>query len=528
MEITTLLFSIFVIVTLIFYYILPKKFQWIVLLIASLIFFISSSAFLTIFMLVTTLAIYLGALKIQKITDDFKLKKKTLDKSEWKQLKAVSKKQKKAILTAIVTFVIAVLGVLKYCNLFGEIINSIGSIFSDSNVVPKFTILLPLGISYYTLMSVSYIVDVYRGTIKAEKNPFRLLLFVSYFPHIIEGPFDRYADLDVQFRTEHKFNYEQVIKGFILVLYGLMKKMVIADKLGYLASSIFDSYENFSGTSVAVAVIAYTLQLYCDFSGCIEVVTGVSEMFGIKIAENFKQPFFSRSINEFWRRWHITLGLWLKDYVFYPVSFSKNFKSFNLWCKKHIKNEYFIKMIPAAYALFFVWFCNGLWHGASGKYIFYGLYYYILMMLGEFTKPITDKICIKIGLNRDSKLYIVFQMLRTFIIVNIGMLIFNAATLGTAWNMLISMFKSFAPLELISNSNITNFSNKDIPVLAVCLLIVLIVDILKEKGCQIRTEIMSKPLVLRWGILLFLIFATIIFGVYGDEFGKTVVLYGEF
>ncbi|MCM1115548.1 MAG: MBOAT family protein, partial [Clostridium sp.] len=262
---------------------------------------------------------------------------------------------------------------------------------------------------------------------------------------------------------------------------------------------------------------------------CIEIVSGASEMFGIKIAKNFNQPFFSRSINEFWRRWHITLGLWLKEYVFYPVSLSGSFKKVNGFVSKHIKSEHLVKMIPAAYALFFVWFCNGIWHGASGKYIFYGLYYYVLMMLGEFTKPFTDKLCAKLKINREAKPYHLFQMIRTFIIINIGMLIFRSATIGESTHLFFSMFKSVNIVELFNGTfTIENITSKDYFILAVCVLVLFVIGLLNEKNIEIRKQLASKPFILRWLIYFVLIFATIILGIYGGNYGNAAMIYGQF
>lgn len=529
MSITSLVFIIFVALCAVIYYLVPKRAQWVVLLVASLIFYALSSTVLTAFMLASTVTIYLGALGIQKLSDEFKAKKKELEKAERKALKAAVKKKQKTVLTIIVILNIAILAVLKYGNFLGSIVNGVAGIFTDNEIIPQLDFILPLGISYYTLMAVSYIVDVYRGSVAAEKNPFRLLLFVCYFPHITEGPFDRYANLDKQFRTEHYLDYDTVKNGLILMLWGFFKKLVIADRIGLVASGVFTNADEMSGTSVAIATVAYTIQLYCDFSGCIDIVSGVSEMFDVKIAENFRQPFFSRSINEFWRRWHITLGLWLKEYVFYPVSLSGSFKKVNVFAKKHIKNEYFTRMVPAAYALFFVWFCNGIWHGASGKYIFYGLYYYILMMLGEFTKPLTDKLCSALKINRETKIYHLFQIIRTFIIVNIGMLIFRSATLAESAKLLAKMFTSVNFTELLHRGVIARISFRDYLLLAVAILIVFIIEVLQAKGHDIRLELQSKPLVLRWVIYLFLIFILLITGMYGsNSTGDAAAIYGQF
>lgn len=529
MTYTSFVFVIFLAVSCLIYYLVPKKAQWTVLLAASLFFYIISCQELVLVMAASALSIYGGALIIQRLTDSFSQKRKELDKQQRKELKAKTGKKKKAVLSSVVVLNIGMLAALKYCNFFGSIINGVGGIFGNAGLVPAVSLILPLGISYYTLMAVSYIVDVYRGKITAEKNYFRLLLFVCYFPHIMEGPFDRYDKLNEQFRQPHYLDYEIVKNGALLMMWGLFKKLVIADRAGIIAAGIFENADKLHGTSIILGMLVYTLQIYADFSGCIEIVSGASEIFGIKIAENFRQPFLSRSINEFWRRWHITLGLWLKEYVFYPVSLSAGFKRVNTFVSKHIKNQHFVKLLPAAYALFFVWFCNGIWHGASGKYIFYGLYYYVLMMLGELTKPLTDRIIAGLKINTESRPYHLWQGARTFVIVNFGMLIFRSATLKESTDLFCRMFSSVNLTELFTGDFvIKHISNKDYFLLVLCVVLLAVIGIIKEKGTDIRTALYSKPIVLRWALYLSLIFATIIFGIYGGNYGNAAMIYGEF
>lgn len=523
MEITSLVFLAFVCVTFIVYYLIPKKYQWVVLLSASLLFFVTSSALLTLYMLFTTAVIFFGAKGIQKYKDEFAKKKKELPKPERKVLKEQLKKKQKKILIICVVVVIAVLVLTKYCNFLGGIVNGIASIFTSTDLLPEFNILLPLGISYYTLMSVSYITDVYRGTIKAEVNPLRVLLFVCYFPHIVEGPFDRYGDLDKQFRTPHKFDYDKIRHGAILVMYGCFKKLVIADRIGFFLPKTFVKIDNYSGTAVFIGMVLYTFQLYADFSGCIDIISGVSEMFGIKVAENFKQPFFSKSIDEFWRRWHISLGAWLKEYVFYPVSLSGHFKKVNTFTKKHIKSQHIVGFITIAYTLFFVWFCNGLWHGASWLYIVYGLYYYVLMMLGKFTEPYTDKLAKKLHINKESKGYSVFQVARTVVIVNVGMLLFRSSTLVEFGKLFGKMFTSINFMDFCSIIKI-----QDGIILAVGFVVMLLVGIIKEKGIDIRMWLIEHNFVIRWLVYYFLLFSTIILGAYGIGYGGSAAIYAQF
>ena len=524
MEITSLVFLAFVGVTFIVYYLIPKKYQWVVLLSASLLFFVTSSSLLTLYMLFTTAVIYFGAKGIQKYKDEFAKKKKELQKPERKVLKEQLKKKQKKILIICIVVVIAVLVLTKYCNFLGGIVNGIASIFTSTDLLPEFNILLPLGISYYTLMSVSYITDVYRGTIKAEVNPLRVLLFVCYFPHIVEGPFDRYGDLDTQFRTPHKFDYERISNALIIMLYGFFKKLVLADRVGLTVSDYFDTVTNNSSLiGLGCATLGYTLQLYFDFSGCIDIIRGVSEIFGIKVAENFKQPFFSKSIDEFWRRWHISLGAWLKEYVFYPVSLSGHFKKVNTFTKKHIKSQHIVGFITIAYTLFFVWFCNGLWHGASWLYIVYGLYYYVLMMLGKFTEPYTDKLAKKLHINKESKGYSVFQVARTVVIVNVGMLLFRSSTLVEFGKLFGKMFTSINFMDFSSIIKI-----QDGIILAVGFVIMLLVGIIKEKGIDIRMWLIEHNFVIRWLVYYFLLFSTIILGAYGIGYGGAAAIYAQF
>ena len=527
MELTSLYFIAFVLISCLVYYLVPKKAQWCILLAASMFFFVMSSGILTVYMLAVTAIIYFGALWLNKKSEAFEAQKKSMEKAERKAAKKQLKKAQKLRLAMIIVAVLGILVVLKYCNLGVEIANFFNSLFHTGIEFEKFSIILPLGISYYSLMAVSYVTDVYRGIVKAEKNPLRVLLFVSYFPHIVEGPFDRNKDLSVQFNAPHKFDYDNFCKGLILVLYGFFKKMVIADRLGITVSEIFNNASDHSGPAIVIATVMYTIQLYCDFSGCIDIISGVSELFGIKVAENFRQPFFSKSINEFWRRWHITLGLWLKEYVYYPVILSGHFKAVDKFAKKHLKSNHLINVIPAAYALFFVWFCNGLWHGASMKYILYGLYYYFLMMFGELCKPLFEKMKNKLHIKEGNIPFAAFQILRTFVIVNIGMLLFRSATVGEFFALLKQSVSSVNYLagakEILLVSNGVIFA-------IIGIIAVLIVSIIKEKSKQnsLRDLLYKRAFAFRYLLILLLAIYILTFGIYGSGSESATFVYAQF
>ena len=530
MELTSLYFFAFVLFTCFIYYIIPKKAQWIILLIASLIFFVASSGILTLYMLAATLIIYLGALWINKRAEEFNIKKNELTKSERKATKQKLKKAQKCRLAFIVIAVLGILVALKYCNLGVEIANAVAGLFHTGFVFEKFSIILPLGISYYSLMAVSYVTDVYRGISKAEKNPFKVLLFVCYFPHIGEGPFDRYKDLSPQFYTGHKFDSYGFQNGVLLVLFGLFKKMVIADRLGIAVVGIFDHSDEYSGPYIMIATIMYTIQLYCDFSGCINIISGVSEMFGISVAKNFRQPFFAKSINEFWRRWHITLGLWLKEYVYYPIVLSGHFKRVDKFAKNHLKSQHLINVIPAAYALFFVWFSNGLWHGASIKFILYGLYYYFLMMLGELCKPVFEKLICSLRVKENSRWFNILRIVRTFVIVNIGMLLFRCETIVVFAQQFRSLFiwsdigDSFMS---ILNGDL-GVDKYDFILVIICVVILIVFDYCRERNIHFRKYVLKKNIFIRYAFYMFCIFVILIFGVYGAGFDSASFIYGGF
>lgn len=523
MDIISVLYVVFVLLFAIIYYIVPKKIQWIVLLVASLFFYISTSALLTLLMLATTAITYIGALIIQRNKELYNITRRETPKEERKNLKSTFNKKQKTTLTIIVLLIISGLVFTKYSNFLGGILNAVCSIFNAPSIFPTFNIVLPLGISYYTLMTISYVVDVHRGSINAERNPFKLLLFVTYFPHIVEGPFDRYKSLSEQFERPHKFNYSNAISSIELIIYGYFKKVFVADTVGTLVNIVYENILDESGTVVVMVALLYTVQLYMDFSGCINIVSGVSELFDIKIADNFRQPFFSKSIDEFWRRWHISLGLWLKEYVFYPISLSESFKRINKW-SKNTNIKFVADFIPLAYSLFFVWLFNGLWHGASVKYIAYGLYYYALMMLGKTFEPLFNKGCCRLKIRRDTKIFGAFQIFRTFVIVNIGMLLFKCETLNVFGILMSKVLTSVNISDIIS---VLLISRKALISLAAAL-VVLFVDLLKEKNIDIRMWLQNHCFVFRWIALLFLIFALLLFGNYGIDSGKAAALYAQF
>lgn len=496
MSYVTLQFLIFVSVLLIIYYICPRKYRWITLLLGNLYFFFSISEKLILYSIGATFITYLMAILMKK----------------------KEKYEKKFMILGIV-LVLGFLVVLKYNNFISSLLNPLIGNFGLKIPYAKF--IMPAGISYYTLEMIAYIVDVHRKRTEPERNFFKLLTFFTYFPKLIEGPFSRYTSMKEKMFSEKKFDYEKFKCAWVLIGYGFIKKLIIADRLGIFVNNIFK--ENVTGFPLVIGIIAYTLQLYCDFSGCIDIVSGVSELFGIQLPCNFRRPFFSQSIQEFWRRWHITLGEWLKDYVFYPISLSKMNMKLNQNVRK-IKSKYIVNFIIIAFPLLFVWLANGIWHGPSLKYVAYGLYYYILMMLGVLLKPLFDKIVKLLRINTEVWSFRLFKIVRTIVIVCFGMLLFRSNDLKQFFELTKGIFengigKSIAEFGL---------TMKDFNVCFIYLLVIFGVELAQEFGIDVRSKLNEQNLVFRWLVYLLIIFSIVIFGIYGSGYDASSFIYGGF
>ena len=411
---TYLCLLIFTVAVFALYNLLPKKYRWSVLLVGSYILNWFISGYLIIYMAATTAVIYLVALWITSYTEKTDVIRKELPKEERKPYREKCARNKKLICAISVLVNFGILVVLKYS---GFLVGSLNGLFGLDFEIPSFVV--PLGISYYTLQAVGYTVDVCRGKYKADKNLAKVALYVAYFPQLTEGPIGRYDHLAGQLYEGKNFSYDNFTNGLLLALFGTFKKFVIADRINAIVAELISQDSTYTGISVVIGMLAYTLMLYTEFSGFIDIVSGISQMFGFELSKNFEQPFFSKSVSEFWRRWHITLGSWTRDYIFYPVSLSKPMVKFAKFAREHL-DAYYASVIPNAAALLVVWLFTGIWHGADIKYVVYGLYYYVLMLVGMLTLPLTKKIMSKLKINAESKIISALAIVRTLIFVNIG------------------------------------------------------------------------------------------------------------
>ncbi len=291
----------------------------------------------------------------------------------------------------------------------------------------------------FTRFAWSVSVDVYWERYSCEKNPFKHCVRF-YFPQIIQGPIPRFSQLSPQFFDKKTFDYETFRDGLLLALFGVFKKLVIANRLSSVISVYFDQYADYSGLPYLLVLILYSFLIYADFSGAIDIVSGVSRMFGIKLMENFRQPLLARTIPEFWQRWHISMSFWFRDYVFFPVSISKLAKKINGLTKKKFGRETarkFTTMLP----LLVVWFLTGLWHGAGWNYIAWGLYYFVLFACGIFfAKPI-EQLTAGLDVKTECFSFKLFQVVRTLILCSLGRAFFRAPSLRAAFSILAGIFE---------------------------------------------------------------------------------------
>lgn len=523
MAFTSMTFLIFLSIIFLVYFLVPKRMQWKVLLLASYIFYWVSSIKLSIFLILSTVTTYLGAIQIDKTYEKLKKKQETS-----KEDRAFAKKNAKKWVALILVFNFGILVFLKYYNFFANNIQEVFNLLGTNMTSPRLNLILPLGISFYTFQSAGYVIDVYRKKIKPEKNIFKYSLFVSFFPQIIQGPISRYDQLANQLYEGHKFNYTQFKYGVQLVLWGYFKKMVIADRAGFLVDTVFNNYTEYGGLYYAVAVIFYCIQIYGDFSGGIDIVRGIAQTLGIDMVENFNRPYFAKSVSEFWQRWHITLGTWMKDYVFYPLALSRPFGKIGRKARKRF-GGFIGKQLPASIASLIVFTIVGIWHGSSWKYVAFGLYHGFFILSSSLLAPVYIKTIDKLKIDTKTFSWGAFQILRTFFIIAVGRFFSRAGSFRTAIYMMKSSFADYNPWILWDGSLLElGIDLPNMRLLFASLLLLFTVSLFQEKGYNIREALARQHIIFRWAIYYTAILAILVFGIYGPNFDQASFIYQGF
>lgn len=519
---------IFLPAVILLYGITPGKVRRIVLLAASYLFFWAISGRLLVYLLISTFSAHHFGLWLSSEQRACADRLQSAQKGQKKEIRKDSQKRQRRILAFAAGLQIGVLLLLKYTPFFAGNINQLMKWAGLDITVQIPVYLLPIGISFYTLQAVSYLFDVYRNKIPADENLLRLALFLGFFPQIMEGPICRYDQTAHRLYEAPALRWNAAIFGIQRILFGAVKKVVVADRLNLFVKTIFGQYPSYDGFVIFTAAVCYTVQLYMDFSGTMDVVIGIGQIFGIELPENFRRPFFSRTVSEFWMRWHITLGTWFKDYLFYPLSMSGPLKKLTLKARKKVGNHYG-PLLAGAIAVFCVWFCNGLWHGAGWNYLFFGMYHFVFIMTESLLEPLAAKVCGILHVNREHFAYRCMQIARTGLIVCVGELFFRAEGLRAGVEMfrkIVTDFRwdSFFHPEVWSYG----LDKPDAVIMGVVLLLVFVVGILQERNIAIRERIARRPAAVQFAVLYSLILFIVVFGAYGSGYLPVDPMYAAF
>ena len=463
MPFTTLDFIAFFAIVFFGYYLLPKKCQWPLLLVASYVFYAWTSPLLVALLFATTAISYASA----------------VSRKPW------------VFWTAL-------------CSLIGLFL---WGIFQRS-----FGWIVPIGLSFYCLQTMGYIIDVHWEVVEPERNFFKHALFVGYFPQIMQGPIGNYGRLAPQLFAGYTFDYEKAVFGIQRAAWGFFKKMVIANCLAHKLAVVWNDVYGFSGFGCwGIVLIGYAIQLYADFSGYMDIACGCSQMLGIRLDENFNCPYFAKTVPDFWRRWHMTLSEWFKTYLFYPILRTKT----NTKIRKLFKSKFLGKAVPTTIALVIVWATTGLWHGADWGYVGWGVYYGFFMILAIWLQSTYDHLHSRFPRFFNSKAYVGFQMIRTFAIVCLGYAIFKPANIFATAHI----FSSMRDLTFALPSSIRFFVIDAAPMWAAVFALFVVDVIHYNLGYGfIRRKISTMPLLVRYAIYVAGLIYIINFGYYGEGF----------
>lgn len=531
MSLVSLTFILFFIGVMVVYYLVPGKFQWLVLLTASIIFYFwSATPYTLIYVLLSIVSVYWATRRIEVL--DVRLEQ-TDDKENRKKI--MSAKRSAYLIGVIIC--VGMLAALKYMNFILGNAGIIASLFGKGVAIPEVHWIASLGISFYTLQMVGYLTDVYWGISKPQRNIAKLALFNCYFPQMISGPISRYHELEETLFGIHKFDAQKIYQGLLRILIGFFKKLVISEHLIKVTDAIYAAPAEYGGVFVWIGTALYVIQIYADFAGCMDIVMGVSECFGVILPENFKTPFCSTTIQEFWQRWHITLGTWLKDYIMYPILRS------SLWSKytKTVKKKWgkrAAKLIPTFTGMLILWFGMGLWHGGGWNYIGEGIWFWLVIVLGQVLEPQFKSVLQKLRINAEGKVWYYFRCMRTTFIYAVGALFFKA---GTLKNALFMLREAFSPIRLI------NTVNEIVPVVlvidenigtmqlswtalsvAVGTVIMVIWGIMEKHGKPFIKTVAKKNMFVNAVVVYVLLFMILLLGAYGPGYSSSEFIYGGF
>lgn len=523
-------FILFLGIVFVLYYSIPKKLQWKFLLLASYVFYFLASPFYLIYIGATTVTTFLATRQIrlrkEAFQERFQSLKKELDREQRKEMKEREKKHQFRLMLFCLLFNLGILAVVKYTNFAIANINSLVQLFDADTGLSFVNLIIPMGISFYTFQSMGYLIDVYQGKYEAEKNPLKVALFISFFPQLVQGPISRFDELSVSLFAEHKADYRTISFGLQRILWGFFKKLVIADRMLTAVNAIIQDTATYDGAFVLVGMLFYALELYADFTGGIDITIGVAQTMGIEVAENFRRPYFSKNIKEYWKRWHITMGTWFTDYIFYPISICKSMQRLSKFSRKHF-GEQIGKRIPVYLSSFVVWFTTGIWHGASWNFIAWGVGNFVVIMISQELEPLYRRFHARFHVE-GTLWFKVFQVVRTVLLMSCLRMFDCYRDVPLTFRMFGTLFTGFHISELTPAAFLgMGLGAWDYGILVFGMLLLVVVSLMQRKG-SIRERIAARCLPLRFAVWYGLFLAVLVFGAYGIGYSASQFIYNQF
>ncbi len=523
MQFTTFTFLLFAALVIALYYLVPGKVQWMVLLVASYVFYLYAGTEYLVFILLTTLTTYIATMLMArnlKAQDAYLAEHKAaLSREEKKEYKARVKKRNRVWLILCLVLNFGILAVCKAC-----LLEPVAQLVSGGSL-SFLTLGLPLGISFYMFQSMGYVTDVYWGTVQAEKNPARLALFVSFFPQLLQGPINKYSDLAPQLTAVHKFDGQQLSFGLQRILWGFFKKLVIADRIAVAIGTLRG--EEFMGFGFVLLTVFYAVQIYGDFTGGIDMTIGLAQCLGIRLEENFVRPFLSKNIAEYWRRWHISLGEWMKSYIFYPLSVCGPMRELSKYGRKKFGN--FGKRLPIYVASVLSWLTTGIWHGFSPNFALWGMLNCFVIIVSEELAPLYARFHKRFPGLKEKPLYGGFEILRMFMLMNFIRACDLFTDVGEYWRRMGSVLTTWN-VHILWDGTMLNLglSAADYVILGLGIVLMFAVSILQEKGTPIRQTLARKSFVVRYAAIFLLLVLVLLFGNYGIGYDAGNFIYNQF
>lgn len=520
MNIISLGFILFLLAAVLIYYLTPGKMQWVTMLILSIVFYcLAATPYTILFLLFSAGLAYFSGIIMS-------------DPENGDALNGFNKKTT-AVITIAIVLNIAVWFVMKgsaYWIQLSAWLHAKFSFFPEMKAVP---LAAAFGMGYYTCQTIGYIIDCSWGTAKPEKNFGKLFLFLAFFPQLTTGPISRHSALAPQFYTGVRFSIDRIARGSQRILWGFFKKLVIAERVSIVVNTVYGDPASYTGLWAWVAALLYPVQIYTDFSGSVDVVLGAAELFGITLPENFNNPFFSQTSQEFWQRWHMSLGNWAKDYIMYPVLKSKRVVALT----KSVKKKYgkrASKIASLAIGVFCTWFVMGVWHGNYKFIVGCSIWYWFVMISYEILGPVLSRLNSILHIKEESFGWIMFRRIRTYIVYTLSMVFFRSDGISEAVKMIRRMFGALMPsaanLWIFTDGSLykAGLTKFDFTIILAGIVILIFAAVLREKYGYARNWIAEQGLVFRWIIWIALFACVIVYGEYGPGYHSADFIYAGF